>query len=488
MFYQMFKKRDKNGRLVPYCIDCDKTIRASYGYNDNGKNLYLYCAKHGKEKGMKSLKTDSRNIHKVETIRVKDNDFYDIFSEHQFKLKMKIFKTEKEEVVSINDEINLQIVKCEFEPRFITLKNSFFKVKYWNLDKLRKIVEKFDKKDEALKFYQLKVDEFKNMELPIFKIKIKYLLENDINYFYKYFRIPLPNSVEYCKEELPIDPYFLGIWLGDGHSHRPTITTADSEVIDFLNEYSEMLSKITKTELKVSEIAVKENCAAYTITDNKRTKNILLEGLRKLNLINNKHIPKIYLESSIEQRRELLAGLLDSDGCKDSSQTYTFCQDIKHFALCEDVCKLAKELGFRIYERYRETICTNAPNGPKKGVAYRVSVMGDFSNIPFRIERKKPIKVKNKSDVFVWELRKMDDSKIPVCPLRNQSITSMNEKLQKLYDHYIKNKSLLRLNTNLSQFKGRVSKLCGKELTFDMIENSECNIIRLLYLCKSENQ
>ena len=36
--------------------------------------------------------------------------------------------------------------------------------------------------------------------------------------------------------------------------------------------------------------------------------------LRKLGLLHNKHIPQIYLRSSVEQRLELLRGLMDSDG------------------------------------------------------------------------------------------------------------------------------------------------------------------------------
>lgn len=100
--------------------------------------------------------------------------------------------------------------------------------------------------------------------------------------------------------ELPIDPYLLGVWLGDGTSSKPEITKADadSQIIDVIRS------------------------RGYTVTrkdygDGKsptwRVRN-LLPALREHNLLNNKHIPVAYLRGSIEQRLDLLRGLMDTDG------------------------------------------------------------------------------------------------------------------------------------------------------------------------------
>jgi replicative DNA helicase len=45
-------------------------------------------------------------------------------------------------------------------------------------------------------------------------------------------------GVEYDHSEVILDPYFLGLWLGDGTSRRPDITTADKEVVDYINSFA----------------------------------------------------------------------------------------------------------------------------------------------------------------------------------------------------------------------------------------------------------
>lgn len=483
----MLKKRNSKGKMISCCKVCyeelEKITSATYGYVENGKNIRLYCSKHGKEKKMISLKTDNRNKHKVESNRDGDNGFYNIFNEKKFKLEMNLFSQHEEEEVSLDDEIELQIVNCEFQPILCTLKNGIWSVRYWNLNNLRKITKKFNNHNDALIFYNQRNEEFKDMELSTFKLSIRYLIEHDITYFYRFFRIPLWNPMEYDEADLPIEPYYFGLWLGDGKSTKQYISTEDPEVVDYLEEYAERL------EMKVSKTNQKGNCADYLITDsNSQTKNYLLENLRKLNLIKNKHIPDVYFKSSVQQRKELLAGILDSDGSKTSSQSFEFSQCIERKTLFENVVKLCKELGFYTKSGYRFT--KPFKESSKKFESGRLKIVGNFYDVPTRIARKKCNKdtKTSKSDVFIWELKFVDGSPLQICPLRNQSITSMNEKLQKLYDHYIENKTLSLLGTNLSQFKGRVSKLCGKKLTFDMIKNSECSIVRLLYICKSENQ
>jgi len=71
--------------------------------------------------------------------------------------------------------------------------------------------------------------------------------------------------------------------------------------------------------------------------------NVLHLGLKELNLLNNKHIPEIYMNSSRAIRLALLAGLLDSDGHLSWNQ---FEISQKRFNLADDIIKLAKSLGF----------------------------------------------------------------------------------------------------------------------------------------------
>src|SRR5699024_3289260 len=70
------------------------------------------------------------------------------------------------------------------------------------------------------------------------------------------FRIPVTKPVEFKERDLSIDPYFLGIWLGDGHSHCSTITTADNEIVDYLHNYANKLGhKVNKLKSNTRGLA-----------------------------------------------------------------------------------------------------------------------------------------------------------------------------------------------------------------------------------------
>jgi hypothetical protein len=107
---------------------------------------------------------------------------------------------------------------------------------------------------------------------------------------------PLHNE----KIDLPIDPYVLGVWLGDGHSADSKITQSNQLVWD----------EIEKRGYTYGNDVSNGGSGKAT------TRSIfnMKHKLKELNLIKNKHIPDIYLLSSFEQRLDLLRGLMDSDG------------------------------------------------------------------------------------------------------------------------------------------------------------------------------
>lgn len=111
------------------------------------------------------------------------------------------------------------------------------------------------------------------------------------------------DAIPFEHKELPIDPYVLGLWLGDGNSRGDTITTSSWDL-------PHLIDKIESCDFEVT-----------TIRKDKRNENTyrfridgLTRQLRHNNLLQNKHIPDAYLTSSIEQRYELIRGLMDSDG------------------------------------------------------------------------------------------------------------------------------------------------------------------------------
>ena len=182
---------------------------------------------------------------------------------------------------------------------------------------------------------------------------------------------------------LDLPPYFLGIWLGDGDKDNPTITTVDSEVISFIEEYAKIL------ELDVSIYNDnRNNVKRVRIIDKFRKNNEVLNKLRKLNLIPNKHIPSQFLQSSRKQRLELLAGLIDSDGYL-SGKTYEITQS--RIALATGIKKLGDSLGFRT------TLKTKSIKGV---IYYKILISGKIWEIPCRIKRKQIQQFVTKNDTL----------------------------------------------------------------------------------------
>ena len=145
-------------------------------------------------------------------------------------------------------------------------------------------------------------------------------------------------------KELPLDPYFLGLWLGDGGSWQNVFTTEDKEVLDYVNNWAKSRGGyIEQTKYQNSGKAL-----TYRIKDTDLTDICIELGIRKTRYENTgvKHIPEMYFEASYEQRLELLRGLMDTDGCHHSGGFCIFTQ--KEGQLCDDVIRLAKSLGWDV--------------------------------------------------------------------------------------------------------------------------------------------
>lgn len=146
--------------------------------------------------------------------------------------------------------------------------------------------------------------------------------------------------------ELPIDPYVLGVWLGDGHSADSKITQANEKVWEEIERRGYTLGN-----------DVSQNGSGKAQT---RTIFGMLKDLRNLNLIKNKHLPDLYLFSSYEQRLDVLRGLMDSDGYFHKKRRRFVMNTSKKWQ-SEAIKKLVSSLGFKATEI--ET--TNYLNGRK---------------------------------------------------------------------------------------------------------------------------
>ncbi len=177
------------------------------------------------------------------------------------------------------------------------------------------------------------------------------------------YQIELAGPVRYPERPLPIHPYVLGIWLGDGTSTKAEITCADQGIVEHLRATGcpvMALPHHLRYTLGVVGRDRDHSTGCY------RQNRSISSALRRLGLLGAKHVPTIYLQGSVEQRTALLQGLMDSDGYVDDIGRCEFSSTNE--LLAEGVRELAASLGFRpVVTKDRATL-----RGIDCGPRYRV--------------------------------------------------------------------------------------------------------------------
>jgi deoxycytidine triphosphate deaminase len=192
--------------------------------------------------------------------------------------------------------------------------------------------------------------------------------------------VPLAGPVQYqTREDLPIDPYLFGAWLGDGTTTKAEITTVDPEILE---------------QIAATGAAVQRQMYAphlYRIGGTGQTRDAtsgryarngsLSSRLRSMGQMDGKHVPRAYLEASPAQRQALLEGLMDTDGFVDDVAGR--CEFIStNEGLAGAVTELAASLGHRpVVSTGRATL-----HGVDCGPKYRVKFTPDRP--VFRLTRK----------------------------------------------------------------------------------------------------
>lgn len=214
------------------------------------------------------------------------------------------------------------------------------------------------------------------------------------NYIEKNFR-KVKKKIYHTSHPVPIPPYILGIWLGDGNSKNIGLTNIDKVIINEWCKYAEDNNLYIRVSGKKERKTIVKDyetefvcCYHITSTNDCKIKNTILDEFKKLHLINNKHIPEIYLKNDEISRLELLAGLIDTDGSL-VSQSYEITQ--KNEKLSNNIVELCKSLGFDTKISLSNKKCTNSKNKNHNGVYYRINISINQITpiIPLRCERKK---------------------------------------------------------------------------------------------------
>ncbi len=237
--------------------------------------------------------------------------------------------------------------------------------------------------------------------------------------------------LELSEADLPVPPYALGVWLGDGTSAAAQFTSDDPEIAVYI-EAEGLVAEPTGVDRRYSlQLPAREDVASrpcpmcgelfvprtsqvqtcgktcggalrasggvgrratcsdcggpssglaqcQACRDDHGTVKALLRGL---GVLNDKHIPTRYLRGSIAQRRALLAGLLDTDGTVAPNGVVQFAVTSRRLA--EDARELVAGLGHRV------RMSTKRVKGRSEGSSTCYTLTFSTDDEVFKLERKK---------------------------------------------------------------------------------------------------
>jgi hypothetical protein len=166
------------------------------------------------------------------------------------------------------------------------------------------------------------------------------------------FAIPNTAALQAPTGPLPVDPYFMGLWLSDGNSHGCFLTAIAEDARFYEAELLRrgLFCEPSSDKNGVHQFAVR--VPGQTNRPGRGVPNSLSSRLSDLGLLKGaKFIPPGYLRGSLDQRLDLLRGLLDTDGSATKRGRVSFYNTDP--ALIEGVRELAHSLGYKTRTRWR---------------------------------------------------------------------------------------------------------------------------------------
>jgi len=217
---------------------------------------------------------------------------------------------------------------------------------------------------------------------------------NSFKHHYKLKRAAI--NFKELPTSLPIDPYHLGVLLGDGGICRQgSITTADEEIVKMFNDLCRQHCLIQNSIQDANTGKAKTYFFKSSLKGIKTGipgHNLLIDRLKNLNLWGTKSgtrfIPEIYKKASNSERLKILAGLIDTDGYFGNGN---FEYVSKSERLADDITFIARSLGLAAYKNIKIV---------NQVEYYRLSISGEVSIIPTRIKRKQAVPRKQKKSVL----------------------------------------------------------------------------------------
>ncbi len=211
------------------------------------------------------------------------------------------------------------------------------------------------------------------------------------------FELPLTGPVQMEPQQVPLDPYALGLLLGDGcltTSTTPSFSTADAELAEALDQALPDVDVVHKD--RYDYVLRRRGGGRGGVV----TANPVTEVLRDLGLAgtrsHTKAVPSVYLHNSVEVRLAVLQGLLDTDGGPVRQRGRTcrvqYCTTSER--LRDDVVQLVRSLGGTAYVRTRRAEGRRPGLAKGRPVAYRrdafvLDIRLPAGTEPFRLARKR---------------------------------------------------------------------------------------------------
>ena len=271
-------------------------------------------------------------------------------------------------------------------------------VKFLNRDTMKMQEKYFQSFDEATSF----VNSFEDDDTLDITIENYLKLNKTTRDHLVLFKVA---GIHWDKKIVEMDPYLLGMWLGDGLSDGTGFALnykTDNETLAYWEKWAEENGAlVTKGEKYSFSVVSKKNKEAYLSGLCNRVEEAPLKKyLRKYNLLKNKHIPNEYLTNDRETRLNVLAGLIDTDGSvRAEGHEIRICQGPANYRIIEDAYTLAMSLGFSCGVKEGKSQWTDLKSQDKKFSTYKeLTITGNkIYEIPTLLPRKKLSRMENET-------------------------------------------------------------------------------------------
>lgn len=339
------------------------------------------------------LVDDLGNPTKVRTTCSGEKNMYDVIPDKDNFMKHRVTDNH---ILTLRIRQHKNILNCvrkdknyKYSVKFLNRDNNKIQEKYFaSLKEAEDFVNSFDDDDTldiTIENY-LKLNKNTKDHLVLFKVE----------------------GIHWPKKEVEMDPYLLGMWLGDGLSDGTGFALnykTDHETLAYWGKWAEeneaLISKGRRYSFSVC--SKKNKDASSKGLCNRVEEAPLKKCLRKYNLLKNKHIPNEYLTNDRDTRLKVLAGLVDTDGSvRAQGREIRICQGPANYRIIDDAHTLAMSLGFSCGLREGRSQWTDDKSGEKKFSTYKeLTITGDrICEIPTLLPRKKLATVENKTQLL----------------------------------------------------------------------------------------